>query len=142
MFMQSFEIQKLFWKAKKFKISRSSAQLLLKTTYMITVLCCNPENNCLFNLCTYFWSLHFNSRWSNILMTGPHLSGLGFLGQSVMVGNTTFSIEITTVFETTGCVNHATKRNTNVSKVHTIVRKSEVLGFSLKILCLLNIFLN
>ena len=47
-------------------------------------------------------------------MTGPHLSGLEFLGHIVTVGNITFSIGITTVFETIGCVDHATKRNTNV----------------------------
>ena len=48
-------------------------------------------------------------------MTGPHLSGLEFRGHMVTVGKTTSFIEITTVFEAIGCVDHATKRNTNVS---------------------------
>ena len=47
-------------------------------------------------------------------MTGPHLSGLEFRGHIETVGNTTSFIEITTVFEAIGCVDHATKRNTNV----------------------------
>ena len=47
-------------------------------------------------------------------MTGPHLSGLEFRGHMVIVGKTTSFIEITTVFEAIGCVDHATKRNTNV----------------------------
>ena len=48
-------------------------------------------------------------------MTGPHLSGLEFLGQMVTVGNTTFFIGITTVFEAIGCVYHAAKTKINVS---------------------------
>ena len=48
-------------------------------------------------------------------MTGPHLSGLEFRGHIETVGKTTSFIEITTVFEAIGCVDHATKRNTNVS---------------------------
>ena len=47
-------------------------------------------------------------------MTGPHLSGLEFRGHIETVGKTTSFIEITTVFEAIGCVDHATKRNTNV----------------------------
>ena len=48
-------------------------------------------------------------------MTGPHLSGLEFRGHMVTVGKATSFIEITTVFEAIGCVDHAKKGNTNVS---------------------------
>ena len=49
-------------------------------------------------------------------MTGPHLSGLEFFGHIVTVGNITFLIGTTTVFEAIGCVDHAAKRNTDVCK--------------------------
>ena len=59
---------------------------------------------------TYDSSWHVVFRWSRNLITGPHLSGLEFLGHIVTVGNATFLIGTTRVFDFTGSVYQATKK--------------------------------
>ena len=78
------------------------------------------NRNCLI----YLSDGHSILKWSNIFITGPHLSWFESSGHSVTVGKETPLIGCTRTTDLTGCVSHAKKIiQTLQSRYHTVRKR-------------------
>ena len=73
----------------------------------------SPNNN-------YLWDKQDLFRWSNILMTGPHLSGLLFFGHRVTVGNSASLTGKTNVFAFVG---NSSQARLKVKEIKNVLQK-------------------
>ena len=64
---------------------------------------------------------HARLTWSKILITGPHLSGFDLSGHNVTVGNVTFFIGWTNVFDLIGISSHAGEKMNGFSLQHLVI---------------------